>query len=107
MVKHNRGKDQAREMRASGNVYKAVARSGVRRMRDSTYRLTLSSVPAGRAAVRSFHIALQTPAIDHFRVETPVGANPETRQLAAAQQLVDRRWMNPKIFGQFFDCHHA
>src|ERR1700730_17050382 len=101
MVKHKRGKDQAREnARRTTMAAFAVARGDVRRRPDAIDRLTLSSVPAGRAAVRSFHIALQTPAIDHFSVEAPVGANPEARQLAAAQQLVDRRWMNPKIFGQ-------
>src|SRR5215472_11477665 len=47
------------------------------------------SVLAGRAAVAA-HIALQAPAIDHLGVETPIGADPEARQLSAPKQLVDR-----------------
>src|SRR5215469_17592454 len=48
-----------------------------------------ASILAGGAAVAA-HIALQAPAIDHLGVETPVGADPEARQLSAPKQLVDR-----------------
>ena len=48
------------------------------------------SVLAGRPALGSFHVALEAPAVDHLGIETPVGANPEARQLSATEQLVDR-----------------
>src|SRR6266436_175723 len=107
MVRQNRGQGQAHENARRGTTAAKPTRRSVSGVRESIERLTLFSVPAGRAAVRSFHIALQAPAVDHFSVETPVGANPETRQLAASQQLVNRRRMYAKIFGQLFDRHHA
>ena len=48
-----------------------------------------ASVLAGSTAVRAFHVPLEAPAVDHLGVETPVGADPEARQLSATEQLVD------------------
>ena len=77
------------------------------RCRARATRRSRVSVVAGAAAVRSFHVSLQTPTVDHLGVETPIGADPKARQLSAAKQLVDRRWMHAQIFGQFLDRHHA
>src|SRR5258707_299588 len=110
MLTNNRCKGQARE---NVNRAKPIKRSARRHYRTRGTEppsggrptqiedLTLSSVPAGSAAVRSFHISLQAPAVDHFGVETPVGADSESRQFATTQQLVNRRRMYPKIFRQF------
>src|SRR5260370_41428841 len=116
MVRHQRYKGQAREnvMREKPMKRSARRQSAPRGTAPPSgdrpteiEHLTLSSVPAGRAAVRSFHISLQAPAVDHFGVETPVGADSETRQFAPTQQFVNRRRMYAKIFRQFLNRHHA
>ena len=69
--------------------------------------IALSSVLAGSAAVRTLHVALEAPAVDHLGVETPVGADPEARQLSAPEQLVDGRWMHTQVLRQFLNRHHT
>src|SRR5260370_13272401 len=100
MVRHKRYKGQARENVKRAKPIKRSARrhcdargtappSGDRP--TEIEHLTLSSVPAGGAAVRSFHISLQAPAVDHFGLETPVGPDSAPRQFAPTPPLVHPR----------------
>lgn len=51
--------------------------------------------PAGQAVLVADefaarpHIALEAPAVDHFGVEAPIGANAKARQLASTEELVN------------------
>lgn len=72
----------------------------------SSRRQRRTLVFAVRGVGCAFQVAFQAPTIDNFRVETPVGANPETRQLAPSQELVDGRRMHAKIRRQLLDRHH-
>jgi hypothetical protein len=65
------------------------------------------SVTAQRLAFARLHVPFEAPAIDHLGVETPVSTDPESGQLATAQELVNGRWVNPKVGRQLPHRHHA
>src|SRR5271154_6095993 len=98
MVRHRGCKGQARA--ASARQKKSAPREGrailpLRILFRCCARATRATQPSRRSvlagrAVGALHVPLEAPAIDHLGVETPVGADPESRKLSATQKFVDR-----------------
>jgi hypothetical protein len=55
------------------------------------------------SGIIGFEIAFQAPAVDDVTAETPVAADSESRQGAAAQEFVGGRRVNPQIGGEFLE----
>src|SRR5579863_5759372 len=64
-------------------------------------------IASNRLAVARLHVALEAPAIDDFRVKAPIRADTKTRQLAAAQKLVDGRRIHTQVRRKLPHRHHA